>query len=246
MNSKKIISSWSGGKDSCLACYKAIQAGYEIKYLLNFISVEYNRVCFHGIVADLLRQQAELIGIPVSQKKVSADLSAYEHEFKEAVSGLKREGLADMVFGDVYLDEHKEWVERVCKDIGIHPIEPLWGIPAEKVVEEFIDAGFEAVVVSCNAAALGKEFIGKTLDRELLGKLKQMRVCPCGENGEFHTFVINGPIFKERIEITKSEVVLKESFAKYWFLDIQDYRISCLNQDRDFGVDREAKNNIIV
>lgn len=220
---EKVISSWSGGKESCLACYTAIEQGYNVKYLLNFISKEYKRCCFHGIEAKLMNLQSELIGIPIVQKEVSPDMQEYEKEFKEAVFELKNKGIEGMVFGDVYLEEHKNWIERVCEDLEIQSIEPLWNIPPERVFQEFINLGFKAVVVSCKADLFGEEFIGRYVDRNMLEELKARRICPCGENGEFHTFVIDGPIFKKRIEITKGQSVLKHSFWKHWFLDIQEW-----------------------
>ena len=124
-----VISSWSAGKDSCLACYKAIEQGYNVKYLLNFISKEHKRCCFHGIENKLVRAQSNAIEIPIVQKEVSPDMEEYEKEFKEAVFDLKNKDIEGMVFGDVYLDEHREWVERVCNDLKIQPIQPLWNIP---------------------------------------------------------------------------------------------------------------------
>lgn len=219
-----VVSSWSGGKDSCLACYKAIKSGYQVKYLLNFISKEYKRCCFHGLEAQLLDLQAKLIGIPLVQKEVSPGMEKYEEEFKLAVSELKTKGISQMVFGDVYLEEHKTWVERVCRELDIRPLEPLWGLSSQEIVEDFIDSGFKAIVVSCKDE-LGENFVGRPVNRGLLEELKQRKICPCGENGEFHTFVIDGPLFKKRIEITKSKPVLKEGFWKHWFLDIEEYKI---------------------
>jgi len=219
-----LVGSWSGGKDSLLACYKAIKEGHQIKYLLNFISDQYKRCCFHGIEANLIHLQAELIGIPLIQKEVSADMEKYEMEFKAAVSEIKTKGIEGMVFGDVYLEEHKSWVERVCQDLGISPVEPLWNIPPLKVVEEFIDLGFKAIVVSCKADLFNRDFIGRYVDKDLIHELKMRDICTCGENGEFHTFVIDGPIFKRRIEILESEPVLKEGFWRHWFLDIKTYK----------------------
>jgi uncharacterized protein (TIGR00290 family) len=219
-----LVSSWSGGKDSCLACYKAIESGYRVSCLLNFISKEYKRCCFHGIEAPLLNLQTELIGIPLIQVEVSADMEKYETEFKEAVSEIKTKGIQGMVFGDVYLEEHRDWVERVCKDLEILPIEPLWNHLPFRIVEEFIDLGFKAIVVSCKADILGKDFIGRYLDKDLFRELQMRNICPCGENGEFHTFVIDGPMFKRRIEILESEPVLKEGFWRHWFLDIRRYK----------------------
>lgn len=216
------IASWSGGKDSCFALYKALKQGYNVKYLLTFISRESQRGCFHGIERDLLKLQAETIGIPLVQKETTADMKKYEEEFKEAVSALDDAG--SMIFGDIYLLDHKSWVERVCGDLNIQMVEPLWNIPAEKIVEEFVDLGFKAVIVSCQAEKLDKSFIGRIVDKPLIAELKKRNVCPCGENGEFHTFVFDGPLFKRKIEILESEPILKEGFWKHWFLDIKKYR----------------------
>jgi uncharacterized protein (TIGR00290 family) len=217
------ISSWSGGKDSCLACYKVFKQGFKINYFLNFISRESKRCCFHGLESRLIKLQAELIGIPLIQKEVTADMQEYEKEFKEAVSKIK--GVQAMVFGDIYLDEHKDWVDRVCGDLGITPVEPLWNDSPSNLVGEFIDSGFKAIVVSAQADKFGKDFVGRKVNKKLIKELKSRNICPCGENGEFHTFVIDGPIFKRGIEILKSEPVFKEGFWKYWFLDIKDYRV---------------------
>ncbi|MBM4278218.1 MAG: diphthine--ammonia ligase [Deltaproteobacteria bacterium] len=219
-----LVSSWSGGKDSCLACYKAIQSGHQVRFLLNFTSEEYKRCCFHGTEAHLLDLQAKLIGIPLMQKEVGADMVKYETEFKEAVSDMKAKGIEGMVFGDVYLEEHRNWVERVCNDLEIAPVEPLWNISPLRVVEEFIELGFKAIVVSCKADLFGRDFIGRYFDKDMLQELQKREICPCGENGEFHTLVVDGPLFQRGIEILKSEPVLREGFWKHWFLDIKSYR----------------------
>ncbi len=224
MDNLAVVSSWSGGKDSCLACYRAMQQGYKVKYLVNFISRESQRGCFHGIEQKLLQLQAELIGIPLVQKEVTADMKEYEKEFKAAVSELKDTGIEGMVFGDIYLDEHKDWVERVCQDIGITSIEPLWNNSPAVLLEEFISLGFKAIVVSAQADKFSQDFVGREVNKELLQELQARNICPCGENGEFHTLVVDGPIFKRKIEILESEPVLKEGFWKYWFLDIKKYR----------------------
>ncbi|MFA5361849.1 MAG: diphthine--ammonia ligase [Candidatus Omnitrophota bacterium] len=215
--------SWSGGKDSCLALHKALGCGYKVKCLLNFVSRGTKRGCFHGIETRLMQAQARAIGIPLVQKEVSPDMNAYEQEFKSAVSELKEQGIKGMVFGDIYLDEHKQWVERVCFEIGIIPLEPLWNLPAEDVLREFIDLGYKAVVVSAKEDIPLNEFVGKVLDKDILNELKRRNICPCGENGEFHTFVVDGPLFQKRIKIRESEPVLKEGFWKHWFLDIKQF-----------------------
>ncbi len=162
----KIISSWSGGKDSCLACYKAIQQGHQVSCLLNFISKETKRGCFHGIDSKLMEIQSKAIGIPIFQKEVSPDMKKYEEEFKSAVSELKeKEKIEGMVFGDIYLLEHTSWVERVCGEIGIVPIEPLWNLNPKDIAADFINLGFKAVVVSAKADLFGENFVGRQFDR---------------------------------------------------------------------------------
>ena len=190
MDDLKAISSWSGGKDSCLACYKAIQQGYDVKLLLNFISRESKRGCFHGIEGRLLKFQAELIGIPLEQREVSPDMNKYEEEFKAAVSQLRGKDIGSMVFGDIYLLEHESWIERVCGDLKIKPLEPLWENDPENIVDEFIKSGFKAIIVSCKADIMGKEFLGRYIDKSLVKELKKRGICPCGEKGEFHTCLL--------------------------------------------------------
>ncbi|MDD5156261.1 MAG: diphthine--ammonia ligase [Candidatus Omnitrophica bacterium] len=223
MDKLKAISSWSGGKDSCLACYRAMQQGYDIKLLLNFISRESRRGCFHGIEGRLLKFQAGLIGIPLVQKEVSPDMNKYESEFKAAVTELRGKDIGSMVFGDIYLLEHESWIERVCGDLSINAVEPLWDNPVESIIDEFINSGFKAVIISCKADVMGKEFLGRYIDKGLVKELKKRDICPCGEKGEFHTLVVDGPIFSKPIKIVEAEPVIKEGFWKHWFLDIKQY-----------------------
>lgn len=221
----RTISSWSGGKDSCLACYKAISQGHRIEYLMNFISEEYRRCCFHGIAGDLMRLQSTAIGIPLIQREVPADMQEYEERFKSAVNKIRRDerDIQGMVFGDIYLDEHKGWVDRVCSELNMAPIEPLWNTPAEEVAREFVDSGFRAIVVSARADLFAKDILGRVIDHSFIDDLRKRNICPCGENGEFHTFVYDGPLFRSRINISETEEVLKEGFWKHWFLDIKKY-----------------------
>ena len=214
------ISSWSGGKDSCFACYQAICEGYNVSHLLNFISKEYKRVSFHGTEAKLIQLQAKSIGIPLLQKETT--WNGYEQEFKDAVKSLIPDGVTGMVFGDIYLQEHKDWVERVCRELGIEAIEPLWGQDPERVLLEFIDAGFEATIVSAKSDLFDDKWMGQKLDREFLSHLKDNNIDLCGENGEYHTFVTDGPMFQKRIKITKSQPITRDG---YWFLDTLEYSL---------------------
>ncbi len=212
------IGSWSGGKDSCFACYKAMQSGYNISCLLNFISKEYKRVSFHGTEAKLIQLQAEALGLPLLQKEVTPN--GYEQEFKEAVRSLIPDGARGMIFGDIYLQEHKDWVERVCRELGIEAIEPLWGQEPESVLLDFINEGFKAIIVSAKSELFGEEWIGQKVGRKFFKYLKENNINICGENGEYHTLVVHGPMFKKKIRITGTRSIRRNG---YWFLDTLEY-----------------------
>ena len=214
------ISSWSGGKDSCFAYYQALSEGYDISHLLNFISKEYQRVSFHGTEARLIQLQAESIGIPLLQKETTWD--GYEQEFKDAVKSLIPEGVTGMIFGDLYLQEQRDWVERVCRELGIEAVEPLWKQGPEKIPFKFIDAGFEATIVSAKSELIDEKWVGHKVDRKFLSHLKDNNIDLCGENGEYHTFVTNGPIFRKRIKLVRSRPIMRDG---YWLLDTLEYSL---------------------
>ena len=214
------IASWSGGKDSCFVYYLAIRDGYQISHLVNFISKEFKRVSFHGTEDKLIQMQSSAIGIPLLQKETTWD--GYEQEFKEAVRSLIPSGVKGMVFGDLYLQGHKDWVERVCGDLGIEALEPLWGKNPEEVLSSFIDDGFEAVIVSAQSKLIDEDWIGRRVDKAFTEYLKKKSIDICGENGEYHTLVINGPIFKRRIRLIESKTIARDN---HWFLDTTKYQL---------------------
>jgi diphthine-ammonia ligase len=215
----KVFVSWSGGKDCCLACYKASLSGLEIGYLANMVTEDGRRSWTHGLSSELLRTQSQAIGVPLVQRRTKT--GNYEAEFKDMLLALKREGVSGGVFGDIDLDEHREWVERVCREVAITPYQPLWGQSQETVLNEIIDAGFEAIIVSARADLFGEEWLGRRVDSAFIDYLKELSktkgVTLCGETGEYHTLVIDGPIFDQRLEILESNKVLRE---ERWFLDI--------------------------
>jgi len=204
-----------------LAAYLALSQKYNISHLVNFISREFKRVSFHGTEARLIQLQSQATGIPLLQKQTTWE--EYEQEFKEAVQSLLPQGIKGMVFGNIYLDEHKEWVERVCGDLGIEAIEPLWNKDTEEVFTGFIEAGFEAVIVSARAELIDEGWVGQRLDRKFLAYLKTRNIDLCGENGEYHTLVVNGPLFKRRIEIIESKTIDRDN---HWLLDTVKYRLA--------------------
>ena len=223
----KAFVSWSGGKETSLACYKAMQnKNLKVKYLLNMISEDGKHSSSHGLDSGLLRAQSDAMGIPIIQEKTTWE--GYEKVFKRRLSRLKESGVEIGIFGDIDLQEHRDWVERVCREIGIRPVLPLWKEDREVLLKEFIQAGFKAIVVATKADLLGKEWLGRRIDKGFIKNLKkQSNVDLCGEKGEYHTFVYDGPIFREPVRFTTARKVFKDKprscaqeRGKRWFLEI--------------------------
>ncbi len=215
--------SWSGGKDGCLALYRAKAEGLKIRYLVNMVSEDGQRSRSHGIRAEVIKKQADALGIPILQQPTADE--AYEAVFIKALKDFKRQGIDVGIFGDIDFNEHREWIERVCKAATITPRLPLWLEDQSKLMEELIVAGFKAVVVAVKADLLGKEFLGRIVDKKSLADISALDkgITPCGEAGEFHTLVVDGPIFNKRLDITKSEIV---SHGEHHFLEILETRLA--------------------
>ena len=215
----KVFASWSGGKDCCLALHRAVVSGLDVCYLANTVTKNGKRSCSHGISAAVIKKQAEALGIPIFQQPTLGD--NYEAQFIKMLKAFQKEGIEGGVFGDIDFNAHREWIERVCREGGMTPYLPLWEEDQKKLVEEFIDAGFVAVVVAAKAEFFGDEVLGLKIDRDFikyLDKLSKIKaITPCGEAGEFHSLVIDGPLFKKRLEITEYRNVKREGI---WFLDI--------------------------
>jgi diphthine-ammonia ligase len=216
----KVFASWSGGKESCLACYKAVLEGFEVSYLVNMVTLDGLRSMTHRIDSHVLCMQSVCLGVPLIQKRTTWE--EYENDFKEVVKELKLEGVEAGVFGDIDIQEHRNWVERVCKESEIKAIEPLWGTERKRVLEEFINAGFKAIVVCARADLLEKEVLGLYIDEQFLKYLAKFNIDMCGENGEYHTFVLDGPLFNRSIEVITDKKIRKDG---YWFLKIEDCKI---------------------
>ena len=222
----RVAVSWSGGKDSCLACYKALQKGLEVSCLLNFIPKQGGYVS-HGSNPTLMLAQSQAVGIPIIQKEVSWE--TYEEEFKRVARALRENGFDGIVFGDIDISEHLDWVVRVCNDVGILYMEPLWHLDRKQILEEFINAGFKAVVVNVRADIFGVEWLGRLVDEAFLEDLQRLQSRHhfdiCGEFGEYHTLVIDGPIFRKRINLIGCRKVLREDRDKRWILEVSGYSL---------------------
>jgi diphthine-ammonia ligase len=214
---EKVFVSWSGGKDCCLSLYRAVKSGMDVRYLANMVTEDGQRSCSHGINAAVIKKQAEALGIPIAQKPTTGD--NYEAVFAATLKGFKQEGITGGVFGDIDFNAHREWIERVCSNAGITPHLPLWLEDQQKLIEEFIDAGFKSVVVAVKADLLGQEVLGRTIDRKFLDYIAGLNknITPCGEAGEFHSLVVDGPLFKKRLVLKETEKVTR---GDHHFLEI--------------------------
>lgn len=212
-----LFSSWSGGKDCMLALYRVQKSGeQEVKVLLNMCDVDSDFSRSHGIHSSMIVRQAEALGIELLQPKT--DRASYEQNFKAAILKLKEQGIIGGVFGDIYLWEHRRWIERVCNECGVEAIFPLWDNPVTELAEEIIDSGFKTIVVSVNAKLLADNFIGRIYDQEFVDELSKIEGLDiCAEQGEFHSFVFDGPNFKHPVAFQKREVSFRDN---HWFLEI--------------------------
>lgn len=213
----RYLASWSGGKDSCFACHRATQKGMAVSRLVHFHRPEN----LHGVPQELIELQAGLTGIPLISRKASSD--DFEKTFTETVRPLVQEGAAGMVFGDIHLEPHREWIERVCSGLGIEAVFPLWGADTEELLREFLSEGFETIVVSGRENLFDKEWIGKKIDGGFIPYLKAKGLDACGENGEYHTFVVAGPLFRGRMELVRDGITRRDG---HWFMNIRSYRVN--------------------
>jgi diphthine-ammonia ligase len=201
----KLIASWSGGKDSCFALHKALQEGHKIQNLLIMMQ-DKSTSNFHMIPSQLLDVQSGVIGIPIV--KVPTTPQTYEKDFRNALMEVKKKGADGILTGDIYdVALHEAgWLDKITKEIGLEPVRPLWHRDTTEVLDEWIKEGFKATVVRVKKQLLGMEWLGRTLDRGFFNDLKQLGTIDlCGERGEYHTFVTDGPIFKQRIEIQETK-----------------------------------------
>lgn len=206
---KNCFVSWSGGKDALFALYTAQQENPQITpTLLNMCDADQQKSRSHGISAELLRRQAEALNLPLHQ--ASIDERGYEVVFKEAINHLKTtKEVTHGIFGDLYLWAHRDWVERVCAECDIIPLFPLWEVDTTQIVTDFVAAGFKTLLVAVHDEKLDKKFLGTTIDKQFCASLPT-EVDPCGELGEFHTFVYDGPLFNQPVSFTRGAVTFAD------------------------------------
>ena len=226
----KAFFNWSGGKDSALALYRLKQDPFfEIKTLFTSLNSENDRISMHGVRSALLLGQASAIGLPIETLKLPSNISMEEYDvlMGNKLEEFKNRGLTHAVFGDIFLEDLKKYREDRLQEKGLKAEFPLWGNGTSALIQEFLDLGFKTIVVSVDGSKLDKSFVGRVIDQSFLDELPS-NVDPCGENGEFHTFVFEGPIFSFPIKFTLGEIVAREyplsvdsdKTVTYWFQDL--------------------------
>lgn len=212
--SEPIALCFSGGKDSALALQEIRRRGeYRVAELVTTVTDAYDRVSMHGVRRALLRRQAESLGLPVTEVAVPPEASnaAYEREMGKAFSGIRKKGIRRIAFGDIFLEDLRDYRERQLGASGLTCLFPLWKKPTRLLARTFIDQGFRAVTVCVDSKVLDRSFAGRCFDAAFLRDLPG-GVDPCGENGEFHTFVFDGPVFSRPIDFEHGEIVNRDGF----------------------------------
>ncbi len=211
MNNKFVLS-YSGGKDCILALYRKIQEGCTPVALLTTVKKSESETWTHGLSYDLLEQVSKSLELPIIYAE--CEVSEYEDKFEEKLKVAKEMGATSVVYGDIDIQQHRQWGIDRATHAGLDYEFPLWQEDREKLVYEVIDSGFKAIIKKVNLDCMDKDFVGKTLTKELVEKIKDTGSDACGENGEYHTIVIDGPIFNYKIEI-KPEDLSPESCYRF-------------------------------
>jgi uncharacterized protein (TIGR00290 family) len=209
---KKALFNWSSGKDSALALYKVLQnQDFDIECLLTSVNQQFQRISMHGVRVELLENQAKSIGLPLEIMQIPEmpTMEAYEKVMRETLAKLKDKGITHSIFGDIFLEDLRKYREDKLSDIGFEGVFPLWKISTQDLIQEFISLGFKTIVVCVSERFLDKSFVGRIIDQNFINDLPE-NVDVCGENGEFHTFTFDGPIFSNPIDFKIGEIVYRK------------------------------------
>ena len=207
--------SWSSGKDSAFALYRLFtRDDIEVTGLLTTVTEDYQRVSMHAVREELLQLQAQALGLPLHKVKIPSKCTneIYEERMKEAIQAAKKLNVSHMAFGDLFLEDIRNYRVDKLKGTGIEPLFPLWNYPTTELANEMIKSGLKAVITCIDPRVLPESFAGREFDKSLLADLPP-EIDPCGENGEFHTFVYDGPMFRKPIPIQVGEKVKRDGFV---------------------------------
>lgn len=202
---KNCFVSWSGGKDSCLALFRAMSQGYKPKMLFTMFSIENDVSSAHRLNEDIIKAQVNALDLESTIGR--AKFEDYEAVFVKNLEAFKSQDIQYGIFGDIDLDEHRKWEETVCEKAQMTAFLPLWQENRKKLVKEFIDLGFKAKIVVVNKTMMSPEFLGRDLSHELLEEIEKTGADVCGENGEYHTVVYDGPLFKTPLNLNFSKKI---------------------------------------
>ena len=208
----KAIFNWSSGKDSALSLYKILQnPDYKIEYLLTSVNEQFQRISMHGVRVELLEAQAKSIDLPLKIMQIPEmpTMEVYETVMMHTLTELQKNGITHSVFGDIFLEDLRKYREDQLAKIGFEGVFPIWKIPSKELIDEFLQLGFKTIVVCVNERYLDKSFVGRIIDQSFINDLPE-NVDLCGENGEFHTFTFDGPIFSEPINFEIGEIVYRK------------------------------------
>ena len=206
--------SWSGGKDSC-AAFERSRAAYDIVAALTMVDTAGTRSRSHGIRIELLQAQAAALGVRHVVRP--CDWSSYEQAFESGLRELQASGVTHVICGDIVYPEHRAWAERLAASAGLAAVEPLFGLPTSEVAESFVRSGARATIVAVDASRLDAGWLGTELSDDALSRLAALGVDPCGENGEYHTFVTHSPSFARPVAVSAGEIV---QVRGYWAMDL--------------------------
>jgi len=208
----KAVMNWSGGKDSALALQKVLEGGeFDVSHLITSVNSHWQRVSMHGVRRDLLRRQADAIGIDLIEILLPEmpSMEVYEAELNQTLDRLVDNGVTHSIFGDIFLEDLREYREKQLERKGLTGIFPLWKVSTADLIQEFLDLGSKAITVCVDGNKLDKSFCGRVIDRSFINDLPK-EVDVCGENGEFHTFVFQAPYFSKQINFTIGEIVYRK------------------------------------
>jgi uncharacterized protein (TIGR00290 family) len=207
--------SWSGGKDSCAALAR-VRSSLDVVAMVTMFDEDAVRSRSHGLRPEVLQAQADRLGLRHVVGRCT--WQTYDRAFSDALASLAADGITHVVFGDILFDEHRRWAERMCEPHGLTAVEPLFGSSTETLFDEWVASGAEAIIVTARAQFFDRTWLGRRLSRELLPDLKRLGVDPCGERGEYHTVVINTPLFASPLTLSLGERVER---SDCWALDVR-------------------------